>query len=311
MFRNERPQHGRFKQFHQFGAEIFGVDNAAVDAEIILYATTILKAFGLSDYTVHINSIGTEATQTKYKKELKKYLENKLDNLCDDCKVRYEKNPLRILDCKKDGDSDTLRNAPVILDYLSEEDKAHFDEVCEFLTKYKIPFKVDKKLVRGLDYYTKTVFEIKMEIAAQGTVCGGGRYNNLVKSMEGPDVPAAGFAYGLERLIEIIQDKYIEDDNFVHLYIMVLDKDLRKDAYSIMHRLRLRGIICESDFEAKSMKSQFKMSSKVKARFVGLFGASEKEQGVVKIKDQESGVETPVKISNLENILIDMIRRSE
>jgi len=198
MFRYERPQKGRYRQFAQFGAEAFGSNSPLLDAEIIAYAVSILKALKIKEVTVHLNTLGDDQSKQDYKNALIDYLKKDIDQLCGDCQKRFETNPLRILDCKIDGEGAILQNAPKPLDHLTEEDKVHFDEVLAYLDSMNVEYVVDTSLVRGLDYYTHTVFELKADLpslGAQNTVCGGGRYNNLVKSLGGPQTPGVGFAF--------------------------------------------------------------------------------------------------------------------
>ncbi|MGN1052877.1 MAG: histidine--tRNA ligase, partial [Candidatus Scatosoma sp.] len=209
-FRYERPQAGRLREFHQFGVEIFGAKGADTDAETILLADTFLKKLGLKT-TLQINSIGCPACRAAYNKALKEYFAPRLNDLCDDCRTRYEKNPLRLLDCKEERCREINAGAPSILDYLCEDCKAHFNEVCARLTAAGVPYTVNPRIVRGLDYYTRTVFEFIAEgIGAQGTVCAGGRYDGLIRTLGGGNVPAVGFAAGIERLLIVMEQSGIE-----------------------------------------------------------------------------------------------------
>ncbi|AIO19027.1 Histidine--tRNA ligase [Candidatus Izimaplasma bacterium HR1] len=308
MFRYERPQKGRYRQFSQFGAEAFGSNSPQLDAEIIAYAVSILKALKIKDVNVHINSIGDAESKKNYKEALLTYLAPDIDKLCSDCQVRYTKNPLRILDCKIDAENPILQKAPKPLDYLTETAKIHFVKTCNYLTAMGINYTVDTSLVRGLDYYTHTVFEVKANLdtlGAQNTICGGGRYNNLVKSLEGPDTPGVGFAFGLERLMFALESiNFTGDPDYLHLYMMILGEDQKEDGLQLVNRCRLGGLYTDLDFLDKGMKGKWKQAANLKARFVAIFGEEEQKNGTINIKDQETGKEETIKKTQLYNYVV-------
>ena len=308
MFRYERPQKGRYRQFLQFGAEAFGSNSPQLDAEIIGYAVSVLRALKIKDVDVHINSIGDTESKANYKQALMTYLEPKINDLCNDCQKRYNTNPLRILDCKIDKDTETLKQAPKPLDYLNAESKAHFTETLKYLDAMKINYIVDKNLVRGLDYYTHTVFEVNANLdtlGAQNTICGGGRYNNLVKSLGGPDIPGVGFAFGLERLMFALESiAFKGDPNYLHLYLMILGEDQKADGMAMLNRCRLGGLFADIDFLDKGMKGKWKQAANLNTRFVAIYGANEKIKEVINVKDQETGVETTIDKHQLYNHIV-------
>ena len=316
MFRYERPQKGRYRQFQQFGAEAFGSDNPQLDAEIIAYAVSVLKALKIQDVEVHINSIGDAESKIAYRKALMDYLAPEITNLCHDCQNRYETNPLRILDCKVDKENQILIDAPKPLDYLNETSQNHFNETVKFLDAMGVKYVIDKSLVRGLDYYTHTVFEVNANLetlGAQNTICGGGRYNKLVKSLGGPDTPAVGFAFGLERLMFALESiEFKGDPNYLHLYLMILGEEQKTDGMAMLNRLRLGGLFTDIDFLDKGMKGKWKQADKQNARFVAIYGANEKENDVINVKDQSSGEEVTINKHQLYNhIVTELMKPSQ
>lgn len=313
MFRYERPQKGRYRQFRQFGAEAFGSDSAQLDAEVIAYAVSVLKALKIKDVTVHINSIGDQESKEHYRTALVEYLKNDITTLCHDCQNRYQTNPLRILDCKIDKDTEVLKNAPKPVDYLNEVSKNHFEELIGYLDAMDIQYVVDENLVRGLDYYTHTVFEVNAHLetlGAQNTICGGGRYNNLVKSLEGPDTPAVGFAFGLERLMFALESiDFKGDPEFLHLYLMILGDEQKKEGLQLLNRCRLGGLTADIDFQDKGMKAKWKQASYHNARFVAIFGDQEKRENQINVKDQVTGKEVTIPVTELYNYIIEELMK--
>lgn len=313
MFRYERPQKGRYRQFAQFGAEAFGSTSPMLDAEIISYAVSILKAFKIKNVKVHINSIGDAESKKAYRAALVSYLEKDIDKLCGDCNTRFKTNPLRILDCKIDKNSDILINAPKPIDYLNDESKKHFDDVLAYLDAMNIEYVADQSLVRGLDYYTHTVFEVKANLdtlGAQNTICGGGRYNNLVSSLGGPQTPGVGFAFGLERLMFTLDSiDFKGSPNYLHLFLMILGDEQKADGIALANRCRLGGLFTEMDFLNKGMRAQFKLADNLNARFVAIYGASEKESGTINVKDQESGTEVTVQKDQLYSHIMEELMK--
>ncbi len=308
MFRYERPQKGRYRQFAQFGAEAFGSASPLLDAEVISYAVSVIRALKIKDIEVHINSIGDQESKIMYKEALVKYLKADINSLCSDCQKRYTTNPLRILDCKIDKDKELLINAPKPIDYLNEPSQNHFDSLITYLDAMEIKYVIDKNLVRGLDYYTHTVFEVNANLptlGSQNTICGGGRYNNLVSSLGGPDTPAVGFAFGLERLLFALESVGFKGDpEYLHLFIMVLGEEQKVDAIKLLNRCRLGGLYSDIDFLDKSLKAQFKLADNYNARFIAIYGANEKAQGVINVKDKDFGTEVTIKSDQLYNHII-------
>jgi histidyl-tRNA synthetase len=313
MFRYERPQKGRYRQFNQFGVEAFGSHSPMLDAEVIAFAVTLLRALKIKDVTVHVNSIGDGPSKKRYREALLNYLKPNIHHLCNDCQSRYITNPLRILDCKVDQAHPVLIEAPKPVDYLTEEDKKHFDEVLAYLDSMKIDYVVDKNLVRGLDYYTHTVFEVKANLetlGAQNTLCGGGRYNHLVESLEGPDVPGVGFAFGLERLMYALEAiDFKGDPKYLHLFMMVLGDEQKQDGMAMLQRCRIGGLTADIDFLDKGMKGKWKLASNHKARFVAIYGENERENETINVKDQDTGEEVTISKHQLYNYILTQLMK--
>ncbi|MBN2540190.1 MAG: histidine--tRNA ligase [Bacilli bacterium] len=312
MFRYERPQKGRYRQFRQFGAEALGSNSPLIDAEIINYAATFLEALRIKNITIKINSLGDALSKEQYKRKLQEYLEPNIEELCSDCNRRYKENPLRVLDCKVDKDNPILKEAPKPLDYLTEEAKYHFEQVIEALDAIGLNYVIDKSLVRGLDYYTHTVFEIdanNMEsLGAQATLVGGGRYNNLVESLDGPDIPAVGFAFGMERLLLALEsvDKPVVDP-FIHCFMIALGDEVQGDALRIVNDLRHGGLTCDYDFFNKNLKGKFKQAERLNPMFLLIYGEEEAKDMVVNVKDTRNGVQETIPLANLYHYIVSHI----
>ncbi len=301
-FRYERPQAGRLREFHQYGVELLGTDKPIADAEAILLAKTYLNRLGITELSLYINSIGCPTCRAKFHEALKDYLKDSYNDLCELCKDRMEKNPLRVFDCKNDTCKGVMENAPKILDYLCDDCSAHFSKLKNYLTAMGVEYKVNPYIVRGLDYYTKTVFEfVSDKIGAQGTVCGGGRYDGLISSIGGPKTPGIGFAMGLERLLIVIENSGIEipAPKQVKIYIAPMGENESVKACELLINLRQNGIKCETDLSGKSIKAQFKYADKIGAKFVGVIGSNELEKGVIKVKEMATGNEKEVEFSSL------------
>ena len=299
VFRYERPQAGRLREHHQFGVEIYGAKGADTDAEVISIAYTMLKKAGLS-VELNINSIGCAECRKKYNAALKAYLAERADRMCDTCKERYDKNPLRILDCKEEGCRALCASAPKIIDYLCDDCKAHFNDLQQYLTLAGISFKINPFIVRGLDYYTRTVFEfVTTDLGSQGTVCGGGRYDNLVSQLGGASVPCVGFGMGVERLLMLMEAKGVlpENDEKPQLYIASMGEKAFKKAFALCVALRAAGVSCELDHMGKSVKAQFKYADKIGARFVLTIGENELENGKGGLKRMSDGVVSEVALT--------------
>ena len=290
-FRYERPQAGRLREFHQFGVEVYGASAPQTDAETILTADTLLKKLGLQ-VQLYVNSIGCKTCRSAYNKALKEFFEPHLDKLCGDCKTRFEKNPLRLLDCKEENCKKINENAPKILDYLCEDCHAHFEEVKSCLDLAGVNYIVDPRIVRGLDYYTRTVFEfVSTSIGAQGTVCAGGRYDGLIEELGGKPTPAVGFAAGIERLLIVMEKSGVQipEPSKPTVYIAGMDKDCRKKAFELASLLRQNGVICEIDHMDRSVKAQFKYADKIGAKYVAVIGGNELAEGKANVKCMETG----------------------
>ncbi len=304
-FRYERPQSGRLREFTQMGVEVFGVKNAYLDAEVISLAYRFLSGLGITNLKVVINTLGDTESRLNYNKVIKEYLEKDRDNLCDICKERLDKNPLRILDCKYDGERDYINNAPKTIDYLNEESKKYYEEVKHALEILDIPFEEDPTLVRGLDYYSHTVFEIKSDLEFLGkanTLCAGGRYDNLVKTLGGPETPGVGFAAGIERIITILNELeiYIPEEK---LDVFIMNLDNSGFAFQILDDLRNSGYSCEIDYTGKSMKNMWKLVDKYNPSYVLIIGEDEVKSDYITIKDNTTKEETKVKTSELMDYL--------
>lgn len=305
-FRYERPQAGRLREFHQFGVEVLGSDTADTDAEVIILAKTFFDKLKVGNLTLYINSIGCKTCRKKYEEALKEYLLKNKEGLCELCKERLEKNPLRIFDCKNPDCKIIVKNAPKILDFICDDCKKHFDKVQSLLKTAGIEYKIDAEIVRGLDYYTKTVFEfVSNNIGAQGTVCGGGRYNNLVKEFGGPDIPGIGFAIGIERLILLMDSLGVEygDKSRVKVYIASMGEEEAEKAFSLAIKLRNEGIVAEIDHMSRGIKSQFKYADKICAEYVAVIGSDELSKGQLKVKKMVDGSEELVSFDRFVNYM--------
>ena len=291
-YRYEKPQAGRLREFHQFGTECFGAQSPAADAEVIMLADTLLRSLGLKSYSLHINSIGCPECRKNYHAALKEYFKSKSDSLCKTCIERLDRNPMRILDCKCPECAAVAANAPVVLDYLCDECKEHFEGVKAHLSAAEIEFSVDPQIVRGLDYYTKTVFEfVSTSLGAQATVCGGGRYDGLVEQMQGPATPALGFGMGIERLLMIMEaeNAAIPETATADVYIAPMGSAAALKASALCRKLRDEGFIALTDITGRGLKAQMKYADKVGAAFTVVLGDDELENGKAKIKNMKTG----------------------
>ncbi len=301
-FRYERPQAGRLREFHQFGVEFLGATDANIDAETIMLANAFIKEVGISNVTLYINSIGCKDCRKKYQEALKAYFYENVDNMCELCKDRLEKNPLRILDCKNENCKKINLNAPKILDYICDDCRAHFNKVQKLLDLAGISYTVDSNIVRGLDYYTRTVFEfVSNNIGAQGTVCGGGRYDGLIEQLGGNAMPGIGFAVGIERILMLLENLGVKIPNAdkIKVYFAPMGEKEGEKAFELCNALRAKGIICDYDHMGRSIKSQFKYADKIGAEYVGVIGSSELDNGVVKLKRMADGVEENLAFAQL------------
>ncbi|MBO4837738.1 MAG: histidine--tRNA ligase [Clostridia bacterium] len=288
IFRYENPQSGRLREHHQFGMECFGGKEPTVEAELISSLMGLLQGLGLRNLSVHINSIGCPECRPVYHAALRDYLGENIHAMCPDCQERFKRNPLRILDCKEEKCREILKDAPSVLDCLCEECRDHFERLQALLEAADIPFRVDPRIVRGLDYYTKTVFEIIMQSGREGlALCGGGRYDGLVEQLGGPATPAAGFGIGAERILLELKNQGLAPSapGFADIYVANLGDDMRLPAFALARRLREKGIRCECDTVGRSLKAQFKYADKTGARLVCLVGGDEYARGMVRLRD--------------------------
>lgn len=309
-FRHERPQAGRYREFYQFGVELFGASTPSADTELIALADDLLKSVGIKDTELHINSIGCPECRPKYKAALVEYFSKHTDKLCDTCKSRLMTNPLRILDCKSPICSQIAADAPATVDHLCEECTAHFEGVKARLSLLGIPFSVDPHIVRGLDYYSRTVFEfITNGIGAQSTVCGGGRYDGLVEQIGGPKLSGIGFAAGINRLVLSMQNgsNYVPEPNFPALYIAALGEQASLEATRLCSELRKLDIRAETDIVGRSLKAQMKYANKLSARYVLLLGDSEIQNDVAQLRNMSDSSQTEVALSadNIAKLISD------
>lgn len=299
-FRYEKPQAGRLREFHQFGAEMFGSPSPDADAQLIAMADSIFKTLGVENLELKINSIGCPECRREYHAALTKYFEGYANELCQTCNSRLEKNPMRILDCKSPVCSKIAEGAPKITDYLCDECKTHFDGVKKRLEILGISYTVDPTIVRGLDYYTKTVFEfVSKNIGAQGTVCGGGRYDGLVKEIGGADTPALGFAIGLERLLLLLDacGIEIEKPDSCDVYIAALGENAQLKSTELVSVLRKKGVFAENDVMGRSLKAQMKYADKIGAKYSIVIGDDEIANGKANLKNMQSGETVTVELN--------------
>ena len=308
-FRHERPQAGRLREFHQFGMEMAGSASPAADAEVISLANTLLSRLGLKNIELHINSIGCPTCRAKYHEALKAYFEPHREELCDTCKERLVKNPMRLLDCKSPICKEIGKDAPLILDYLCDECKDHFETFKKHLTTFGIDYVIDPKIVRGLDYYTKTVFEfITTEIGAQGTVCAGGRYDGLIEQLGGQHIPALGFAMGIERILLLMEKQgcdYLTPKKCDIYFVSMGDAALEK-IMELVKNLREFGYCAEYDLMGRGVKAQMKYANKIGAAYTMVIGENELNDGKARLKEMETGLEKELKLddkftANFEN----------
>jgi len=305
-FRYEKPQSGRLREFHQFGIEIFGTPNMIADAEVIALGYDFLKEMGIRDIELRINSIGCPSCREIHRKALREFLEPKYDGLCDTCKVRYEKNPLRIMDCKSEECQALVVGAPNMLDYLCDECQDAFDDLQCNLNSFDIPFIIDSKIVRGLDYYTKTAFEfVTNSIGAQGTICGGGRYDHLIEELGGPPIPGVGFGLGIERLLLVMESNgvVIPEPDVPELFIAVIGEPAKAYGLRLARDLRERGYDVQMDSLMRNIKGQLKYSDRLNAKFTAVIGDDELAKNQINIKNMATGQQVELPFEDLESYL--------
>ena len=303
MFRYERPQKGRYRQFYQIDAEVFGVENPMVDAEVIVMLVRFLRRVGLEKLELQLNTLGDRNCRPRYREELKRFLMNKSFQLCEDCQRRLQTNPLRIFDCKVETCQEAIADAPKVSDFVCSECQKHFDKVKEYLEMAGLEYILNPRMVRGLDYYTRTAFEVvSYQLGSQNAVTGGGRYDNLFQEIGGLEIPGIGFAVGMERLVSLLpKDK--EFISYPHLFIAALGEEPFKEAYRIINQLHLDGIRAELDYEGKSLKSQMRRADKLKARYVLILGEDELKRGKAALRNMETKSQEEISIDKLLEIL--------
>ena len=301
-FRYEKPQSGRLRAFHQFGIEIFGTTNMLADADVICLGYDFLHEMGIEDIQLRINSVGCPECRKKHREALRKFLEPVYDQLCNTCKDRYERNPMRILDCKSEICQELVKDAPNMIDYLCDECKSAFDDVQKNLDAMGIEYVVDPRIVRGLDYYTKTAFEFVTDSnGTQGTVCGGGRYDHLIEEIGGPPIPGVGFGLGIERLIMLMEENNVEipEPEPVKAFIAVMGDDAKAFGLKLLRDLHKKGVKAEMDTLARNIKGQFKYADRLGAQYTVVIGDNELAEGVVAIKEMAKSEQRQVKLDDL------------
>lgn len=312
MYRRERPAKGRYRQFHQAGAEVYGDAGPFVDAEMIDMVVGYLRELGIAEIEVLVNSIGGPGTRPAYRAALLAYLEPHRSSLCPDCQRRLDTNPLRVLDCKVESDRAIARDAPSVLDHLDAADREHFDELRRTLDALGTPYRVDPRIVRGLDYYTRTIFEVvgrSAELGAQSTICGGGRYDGMIEQLGGPATPAIGFAIGLERLLLMTAGQPIEVPR-TDVFVATVSPEMRGEAAKLAKELRAVDLVADADLRGQSLKSQLRRagSENVRARYVIILGKDESARGVVQLKDYDAQSQSEVPRSEVVTLVRDRVK---
>ena len=301
-FRYEKPQSGRLRHFHQFGIEVFGTPNMLADAEVISLGYDFLTGLGITEIELRINSVGCPECRSKYREALREFLRPHYDELCNTCKDRYERNPMRILDCKSEVCQQIAKGAPRMLDYLCDDCHQAFEELKQNLTSLGIEYTIDPNIVRGLDYYTKTAFEfVTTKIGAQGTVCGGGRYDHLVEELGGPPIPGVGFGLGIERLLLLMEANQIEipEAEKPEVFVAVVGEAAKAFGLKLCRQLRQKGVIAEMDTLARNIKGQFKYADRLGARYTLVIGEDELTKGVVSLKDMSRSEQREIAIDKI------------
>ena len=310
-FRYEKPQAGRLREFHQFGIEVFGASLPSIDAEVISLAMSLLDRLGVTGIELNINSIGCPDCRKGYNEKLKDYFRPRLSELCETCRERFEKNPLRILDCKIDSCKKIAKDAPVLIDHICDDCNSHFETLKGYLEVMQIPYSVDPTIVRGLDYYTKTVFEIiSKNKGSEGTICGGGRYDGLVSEIGGPKMPGVGFGMGLERLLLVLESigKIPENNECPDIFIANIGDGADVFVQKLILDLRKEGIAAERDYLARSVKAQMKYANKIEAKFSAVVGDDEISQNLVNVKNMITGDSKEVEISTISQYLKSILK---
>ncbi|EKN64925.1 histidine--tRNA ligase [Schinkia azotoformans] len=310
MFRYERPQAGRWRQFVQFGVEALGSNDPAIDAEVIALAMDVYRELGLKHLKLVINSLGDLESRKEHRNALIAHFKPRIGEFCSDCQSRLEKNPMRILDCKKDRDHELMKSAPSILDYLNEESQAFFEKVKMYLTDIGVEFEIDSRLVRGLDYYNHTAFEIMSDAEGFGaitTLMGGGRYNGLTEEIGGPATPGIGFALSIERLLLALKAEGITlpIEKGLDCYLVALGDSARDKSASLLYELRKAGFTADKDYQDRKLKAQFKAADRLNVKYVAVLGEDELAKNVINVKDMATGTQEEVQLSNFIEYLLE------
>ena len=316
MYRYERPQSGRDRELTQFGMEILGSDDPLCDAEIISAAVNLYKMLGLKEIKVNLNSLGDNESRKKYREALIEYFRPHIGNFCNDCQERYEKNPLRILDCKVDADNEYLKNAPTTLDYLNEESRTRFKKVQEYLDIMQIEYTINPKIVRGLDYYNHTVFEIEAKVDGFGSnnvIGAGGRYNGLVSQLGGPETPCVGFASGIGRLVMALEleDVKLPINDSVDLFLMYVSEDEKKYAVYLAQELRMAGFVVETEYTGRNLKGQFRQADRLNAKYLCILNSEDLNNNEVKIKNNKTKEEEIISLDAIIYFLDEKLNTME
>jgi histidyl-tRNA synthetase len=316
MFRHERPQKGRYRQFHQIDAEVFGIDDPMLDAEIMYMLRLLLERIGLSGVVLHINSLGCPDCRAEYRTELQEFLAREASGFCPDCQRRSLANPLRVFDCKVERCQNLLVDAPVLLDRICPDCSRHFTQVREYLEQLRTDYVIDTRMVRGLDYYTRTTFEVITDrLGAQNAVGGGGRYDGLMKDLGGPDLPGIGFAMGMERLILLLQQQQNETRRNADLFVAALGEKARRRAFALVQELRALGVATEMDYGGASLKSQMRRADRLQVRFVAILGDDEVARGELQLRDMADKTQVAVPLDQatqmLQHIILPRRRTTE
>lgn len=312
MFRYERPQQGRMRQLHQFGVEVLGSDHPAVDAEVIALAMSAFQSFGLKRIKLVLNSLGDAESRNAHREALIKHFTPYIDELCDDCKGRLMKNPLRILDCKTDIDHPSMKEAPNIINYLNEYSTQYFEKVKAYLDEMNIPYEIDPTLVRGLDYYNHTAFEIMSEAEGFGaitTLLGGGRYNGLSEQLGGPEAPGIGFGMGLERLLMALEAENISlpTERSLDCYVVAIGEEVQRKAVELVQQLRLAGISVDKDYKGRKIKAQFRAADRLSAKYALIIGEDELQKEIVNVREMETGEQEEVPLREIVTRMKEII----
>lgn len=306
MFRRERPQKGRYRQFYQIDVEAFGIASPYIDAQMILMLATLMERLGVTGISAHINSLGCPDCRPRYRETLTAFIEARKDQLCEDCLRRKDKNPLRVLDCKSESCQKAMTEAPELLDELCGPCAEHFSVVRRELDRRSLAYKVNKRLVRGLDYYTRTAFELQTDmLGAQSSVAGGGRYDGLVKTLGGPDIPAIGFAIGFDRLVEVITQTRPPEEAKPEVFFIPLGEKAMEKAFDLCMQLAEKGIAAETDYSGRSLKALMKRADRLAAPRVVLLGDSELETGLVPVKTMATGEQEEIPLNALVDVLVN------